>query len=167
MRRILLIGSPGSGKSTLARALGARFHLPVTHLDRLWWQPGWVELGAEKFRPLVAEIVARDKWVIDGNYSNTWDLRMPRADTIVWMDLPRRVCLWRVFRRAVTQYGRVRGDMAPGCPERFDPEFFRYVWNFKASHDERIMEALRRHGRHARIIRLRSDEGVVRFVGGI
>ena len=102
MRRILLIGSPGSGKSTLARALGARFHLPVTHLDRLWWRPGWVELGAEKFRPLVAEIVARDKWVIDGNYSNTWDLRMPRADTIVWMDLPRRVCLWRVFRRAVT-----------------------------------------------------------------
>lgn len=167
MRRILLIGSPGSGKSTLARVLGRRFHLPVTHLDRLWWQPGWVELGAEKFRPLVAEIVAQDKWVIDGNYSNTWDLRMPRADTIIWMDLPRRVCMWRVMRRAAKQFGKVRGDMAPGCPERFDMEFFRYVWNFKASHDERIMETLRRHGRHARIIRLRSKEGMRNFLEGL
>ncbi|MEP2829982.1 AAA family ATPase [Parvibaculum sp.] len=79
MQRILLIGSPGSGKSTLARALGRRFGLPVTHLDRLWWQPGWVELGAGKFRPLVEEAVAKDKWVIDGNYSATWDIRMPRG----------------------------------------------------------------------------------------
>lgn len=167
MRRILLIGSPGSGKSTLARALGARFNLPVTHLDRLWWQPGWVELGAEKFRPLVEELVAAEKWVIDGNYSNTWDLRMPRADTILWLDLPRRVCMWRVFRRAVTQLGRVRSDVAPGCPERLDMEFFRYVWTFKAAHEEKTMNALRRYGRHARIVRLRSDEGIVRFVSGL
>lgn len=167
MRRILLIGSPGAGKSTLARALGARFNLPVTHLDRLWWQPGWVELGHEKFRPLVEELVAAEKWVIDGNYSATWDLRMPRADTILWLDLPRRVCMWRVFRRSLTLYGKVRADLAPGCPERFDAEFFRYVWTFKAAHEEKTMDALRRHGRHARIIRLRSDEGIRNFISGI
>ena len=167
MQRILLIGSPGAGKSTLARALGARFNLPVTHLDRLWWQPGWVELGHEKFRPLVEEAVAKDKWVIDGNYSATWDLRMPRADTILWLDLPRRVCMWRAFRRSLTLYRKVRADLAPGCPERFDMEFFRYVWTFKAAHEEKTMDALRRYGRHARIVRLRSDEDIRNFVSGL
>ena len=167
MQRILLIGSPGSGKSTLARVLGARFHLPVTHLDRLWWQPGWVELGPEKFRPLVEDAVAKERWVIDGNYSNTWDIRMPRADTIIWMDMPRRTCLWRVFRRAARNHGKARSDVAPGCPERFDAEFFRYVWNFKAEHDGKIMDALRKHGRHARIIRLRSKEGMRNFLYGL
>jgi adenylate kinase family enzyme len=167
VRRILLIGSPGSGKSTLARALGARFNLPVTHLDRLWWQPGWVELGHEKFRPLVEGLVAAEKWVIDGNYSAKWDLRMPSADTILWLDLPRHVCMRRVFRRAVTQLGRVRSDVASGCPERLDMEFFRYVWTFKAAHEGKKMDALRRYGRHARIVRLRSDEGIRRFISGI
>tara|TARA_R110002110_G_scaffold6054_1_gene30563 strand:+ start:12455 stop:12958 length:504 start_codon:yes stop_codon:yes gene_type:complete len=164
VQRILVIGCPGGGKSTLARALGAKLALPVTHLDSIWWQPGWVEMGAEKFRPLVEAVAAKDRWVIDGNYSNTFDIRMPRADTIVWVDQPRLTCLWRVFARAVTQLGRVREDAAPGCPERLDPEFFRYVWSFRREHEAKIEAALAEHGAPARVFRLRSDSEVAEFM---
>ncbi len=157
MNRILIIGCSGGGKSTLARAIGVKLALPVFHLDKLWWQPGWVELGHEIFRPLVRNLVAEERWVIDGNYSDTWDIRMPRADMIIWVDLPRRVCLWRVFRRAVTQLGTVRSDMARGCPERLDLEFFLYVWSFRKKNEKRIEAALREYGQDARIIRVRSD----------
>ena len=149
MQRILVIGCPGGGKSTLARALGAKLALPVTHLDSIWWQPGWVEMGAEKFRPLVEAVAAKDRWVIDGNYSNTFDIRMPRADTIVWVDQPRLTCLWRVFARAVTQ---------------LDPEFFRYVWSFRREHEAKIEAALAEHGAPARVFRLRSDSEVAEFM---
>jgi adenylate kinase family enzyme len=76
---------------------------------------------------------------------------------IIWVDLPRRVCLWRVFRRAVMQLGQVRDDVAPGCPERLDPEFFLYVWNFRKKNEERIEAALRGYGQSAQIIRVKSD----------
>lgn len=167
MNRTLIIGCSGGGKSTLARALGIKLSLPVVHLDKLWWCPGWLELGHEKFRPLVRDLVAEERWVIDGNYSDTWDIRMPRAEMIIWVDLPRHVCLWRVFRRAVMQLGAVRRDMAPGCPERLNLEFFLYVWNFRKNYEKRIEAALRDYGQHARIIRVRSDAAAAALLAQI
>lgn len=167
MQRILVIGCSGGGKSTLARALGRRFNLPVVHLDVLFWKPGWVESAYEEFRPKVAAAVAEDRWVIDGNYSRTFDLRLPRAETIVWVDQPRRVCLWRAFRRSLTQFGRNRADLAPGCPEKFDFGFYRFIWNFKRTHDAMMVEALARDAAHARVFRLRSDAEILAFMTGL
>ncbi|MEX0838897.1 MAG: topology modulation protein [Parvibaculum sp.] len=164
MQRILVIGCSGGGKSTLARRLGEKLALPVVHLDVLFWKPGWVESSYDEFRPKVAAAVAEDRWVIDGSFSRTFDIRLPRADTIVWVDQPRRVCLWRAFRRTMTLFGRTRADLAPGCPEKIDPAFYRFIWNFKRTHDAMIEEALARDASRAQLFRLRSDGEIAAFL---
>jgi adenylate kinase family enzyme len=164
MQRILLIGCSGGGKSTLARRLGEKLGLPVIHLDVLFWKPGWVESSYEEFRPRVEAAVAGERWIIDGNFSRTFDIRMPRADTIVWIDQPRWLCLWRAFWRSLTQFGRVRADLAPGCPEQFDPGFYAFIWNFRKKNNAGIEEALATLGRHARLFHLRSDAEIAAFL---
>jgi len=125
------MGPSGSGKSTLARQLGEQLGIEVVHMDRLHWRPGWVEGPNEELRAAVAEVVDRPAWVIDGNYggSGTLEVRMDACDTIVYLDFPRRVCMWRVFRRIVHYHGRTRPDLADDCPERFDLEFAKWVWD--------------------------------------
>ena len=167
MQRILIIGGPGGGKSTLTRALSQRLDLPVTHLDQIWWTPGWINRDLEDYRARVAAIVDQDCWIIDGNYSNSFDLRMPRADTIIWVDQPRRVCMRRILWRALSQLGRTRADVAPGCPERFNLEFFLYVWNFNRDSRPKIVEGLAEHGGHAKLVHLKSDREIARFIASL
>jgi adenylate kinase family enzyme len=132
MRRVLVMGCSGSGKSTFAQALAANLGLPLVSLDALFWQPGWVEPDKGAFTVRVNEAVAGEAWVIDGNYlSHGGEERLARADTICWFDLPTATCLWGVLRRTFASYGRVRAEMAPGCPERFDAAFYRYVWTYR------------------------------------
>ena len=96
MQRILVIGSSGTGKSTLARAMGPRLGLPVIHLDQEYWQPGWVQPDNAAWLERVAALAAREAWVMDGNYSGTFGQRIPRAQAIVWLDLPRYIYFPRV-----------------------------------------------------------------------
>ena len=132
MQRVLIIGPCGSGKSTLSRQIGNHFDLPVYHMDQLGWRPGWVETEKEELREKLKVIVATDRWVIEGNYGSTLHLRLPRADSVIYLDFTIRLCLWRLMRRTLSYRGRTRPDMTDGCPERFDFEFFRYVlfWNW-------------------------------------
>ena len=84
MQRIVILGNAGSGKSTLARALGQRLGLPVVHLDTLFWEPGWIEPEADRFRARVRAALASETWICEGNYARrTFDLRLPRADLIL------------------------------------------------------------------------------------
>ena len=164
MRRVLVIGISGAGKSTLTRALAARTGLPVIHLDTEFWQPGWKITPPLQWRARVAELVTRDAWIMDGNFAGTLDLRLPRADTVVWFDYPRLVCLRRAVWRAVTGYNRVRPDLAPGCPERFDPEFLRYIWTFNSRERPKVVAALERFGAHLDPVVFRRDGDVTRFL---
>jgi adenylate kinase family enzyme len=167
MNRILTIGCSGGGKSTLARALGVKLGSQVIHLDVMFWKPGWVESSYEEFRPKVAAAVAGDRWIMDGNYSRTFDIRMPRADTVIWVDQPRWLCIWRAFARTMRQFNKVRADLAPGCPEKIDFEFYRYIWNFNAKNDAATIEALASYAPEARLIRLRSDREIAAFLEGV
>lgn len=132
MQRIVILGNAGSGKSTLARALGKRLGLPVVHLDTLFWEPGWVEPDAEQFRARVSEAIAADAWICEGNYARrTFDLRLPRADLIIWLDTPRLTYFTRVIMRSVMN--RPRSDLPTGCTEKLDRAFLtflNFVWNF-------------------------------------
>lgn len=119
----MIVGGSGSGKSTLARAIGARLGLPVVHMDALMFSPGWQEVADDVFLARVEAAVARDTWVMDGNYSRTWPQRLARADTVIFLDIPTWLRLWRVIRRVATGYGRTRPDLAPGCPEQIDLGF--------------------------------------------
>jgi adenylate kinase family enzyme len=164
MNRILVIGSAGAGKSTLARKLGGKLGLPVIHLDTHFWRPGWHMPETTAWRQQLISLVASPVWVMDGNYSNTFDIRMPCADTLVWLDHPRGVCMRRVLMRTIVGYGRTRSDLAEDCPDRFDIAFFRYVWNFPEKHRPRIVDGIAQFGRHLRIIQVACDREVENFL---
>ena len=137
MQRVLIIGCGGSGKSTLARQLGEITGLPVVHLDKLFWKPGWVSLSKEEFDVLHREAIAQDRWIIDGNFDRTIPERLERCDTVIYLDFSRMACLMGVIKRILTTYGKVRPDMGVGCPERVDLEFLKWVWNFNRNKRER------------------------------
>jgi len=129
-QRIMVIGCSGSGKSTLAKELARALELPLVYLDAHYWQPGWIPLDEAAWVAEVERLIAAPAWVMDGNYSATMARRAECADAIVHFDFPRWLCLWRIAKRVALGYGRVRPDMAPGCPEQFDWEFTRWVWNY-------------------------------------
>src|SRR5436190_2972633 len=113
VQRVMIIGSGGAGKSVLARELGERLGLPVYHLDALLWRPGWVMRPKDEERALFEELVRRDAWIIDGNYGagQSLELRLAAADTVIFLDLPRILCLGRSLKRWLTWRGRTRPDM--------------------------------------------------------
>lgn len=129
--RILIIGSPGSGKSTLARALAARTGLPLVHLDQIYWQRGWVERDKDEWLATLTKALAEPRWIIEGNYGSSLAQRLLAADSVVLLDVPTWLCVWRIVKRVIEHRGTVRPDMAEGCPERFDWEFFWYTATFR------------------------------------
>ena len=142
MERIIIIGCGGAGKSTLARKLGEVLDLPVVHLDKLFWKPNWVEKSNEEFDALLAQELAKDRWIMDGNFNRTMPERIKRCDTIIYLDFSRVVCLLGVLKRVITTYGKVRPDMGEGCPERFDMDFLKWVWNFNKNKRESYYKML-------------------------
>lgn len=165
MQRIVILGCAGSGKSTLARRLGEKLSAPVVHLDALYWRPGWVESDLASFRARVAQALDTDRWVCDGGYSRTYDLRFPFADTVIWLERPRWLCLWRVIGRSVSQLGRTRPDMAPGCPERLPQlKFLLFVWNWNRLTRPKIEAGLARYAPQTPVTVLNSDAAVEAFL---
>ena len=154
MNRVLIIGPCGSGKSTLARELAPRVGLPLVHMDQLGWQAGWVETGKAELNARLAEVVAQDQWLIEGNYGSTLAPRLERADTVIYLDFPIRLCLWRLVKRIRSNRGRPRPDMPEGCPERFDASFFWYVMNWNSGPRVRTEEKLAAY--RGKVIRLAS-----------
>ena len=142
MRRVLVIGSPGAGKSTLSHALAQATGLPLFHLDRMFWRPGWIERDRDEGRAELAGVLAQDRWIIDGNYGSSLPLRVERADRVIWLDYPTYLCLTRILKRWWHYRGRARPDMTEGCPERLDLEFLFYVLTFRAAWRERNAAAL-------------------------
>lgn len=172
MKRIAVIGCCGAGKSQLSLELGRRLRLPVVHLDQLWWKAGWIEVGRDELvRRQQAVFPRGGAWIADGNYGATMPLRLAIADTVVFLDFPTSICLWRVIRRHVQYLGRTRPDMVPGCPERFFdrgfPTFLRYVAGFRATHRPRILEKLATLDGAQRVITLENPRAVTRFLASL
>ena len=142
MERILIIGCGGAGKSTLARQLGEKLNLPVVHLDKLFWKPNWVESTQAEIDEKIFREMQKDQWIMDGNYTRTLPQRLIHCDTVIYLDFSRAVCLLGVAKRIITTYGTVRPDMAEGCPERFDLDFLKWVWNFNKKHRENTYRLL-------------------------
>lgn len=163
MRRVLVIGSGGAGKSTFAARLAEHTGLPLIHLDRLYWRPGWTEPPGDEWAETVEQLVQRERWIMDGNYGGTLERRLAACDTVVFLDLPRTVCLTRVLRRRIRFRGRARPDMTPGCPERLSWEFIRWIWTYPARRRPKILKRLYELRAGQRAVILRSQRAVEEF----
>lgn len=162
MKRVVVLGVGGAGKTRLAHAIARSTGLPIVHLDRIFWRPGWQLAPRDEARAALDEAVAQERWIIDGNFLSAGDARFERADTVVFLDLPRTTCLARAVRRAVRDRGRTRPDLPDGCPEGFDWRFYKWIWNFGRDDRPRILERL--DETDAEVVHLRSRAAVERYV---
>ena len=164
MRRVSIVGGPGSDKTTVGCRLAASLGAPYVELDSIFHQPGWTELATEDFRSHVADVVAGDAWVIDGNYTAVRDLVWHRADTVIWLDLPRplvmRRVVFRTLRRALTRQELWNGNREPLTNfYRLDPEqnIIRWSWVMHPRYIADYTAAMADPSNaHLRFIRLRS-----------
>ena len=164
---MLVIGSGGAGKSTFARRLGERLGLEVIHLDAFFGRPGWVETPKEEWRRTVEGLCAREAWVMDGNFSGTLVERLGACDTVVLLDMPRAVCVWRALKRWFMYRNARRPDMAEGCGERFDLKFLHWVWTYPSRSRPKVLARIDEFAADKRVVRLRSDAEVERFLAEV
>lgn len=164
MKRVLIIGSGGAGKSTLARRLGEKTGIEVIHLDKLFWHPGWVRTEKKEWLEIVRRAIEKESWIMDGNFGSTLEMRARAADTIVFMDIPRHICIYRILKRWVMYNRDTRPDMAEGCEERFDWEFFIWVWDYPTRSKPEKELVLSRYANEKTIIRLRSNKEIEEFL---
>ena len=173
VQRVLVIGNTGAGKSTLAAALADRLAAPHVEMDALWWQAGWTASDPEVFRRRLRAATAAERWVVCGNYhSHAFDVVWPRADTIVWLDLPLPVVLGRLVRRTLHRIRR-REQLWNGNLERWSSLFARdslVVWALKShgAHRSRYPPLLAGpETAHATTVRLRSPRAVERWLDDV
>lgn len=162
MNRVAVLGSGGSGKSTFAQSLAEITGLPLFHLDEYYWHPGWVETPLDDWRVIQSGLAAHDRWIIEGNYSGTYDLRLPRADTVIVLSPPRRVCVYRVVKRVALNWHR--DVQAAGCPERFDISFIHWVWRFPKEERPLLDQALLRYSGRFNVVELKSTGQAMRYL---
>lgn len=164
MRKVLVIGPGGAGKSTLARRLGELLNITVLHLDKFYWHSGWIETPKPDWLKTVEEMLKGDAWIMDGNYSGTLDIRFQACDTVIFLDMARTFCLWRVVKRALMYRNKSRPDMAEGCPERLTLEFILWIWNYPRRTRPKIVRMLESSHGEKRIVWLQSQREVERFL---
>lgn len=177
MKRVSVIGSSGSGKTTVARALAERLGSRHLELDSLFHLPGWRQKEDEQFRAEVAEFARAKRWVIDGNYTShgVADIVWPLADTIVWLDPPRRVVMTRVIRRTlrrvITRQELWNGNREPWTnlySPRPENNIILWAWTrFRRTRDTYEQHLAVGTWSHAEVHRLRSSTDVERFLAGV
>nr|WP_155668031.1 topology modulation protein [Ornithinibacillus caprae] len=162
--------SAGVGKSTFARKLGAALHLNVYHLDAFYWKPNWIEASLEEFSNAQQEIVNQRQWIIEGNYSSTLEIRAKHADTIIYLELPLYICMFRVVKRWLRNIGKTRPDMGKGCKEKLDWDFIKFIYTTyyprKKNMDKRF-QSLQSVGSKKVIITLKSKKAIASFIDHI
>lgn len=168
MERITIIGSSGSGKSTLARHLGHCLQIPIVHLDKHFWHPGWVPTERSIWTNRVEKMVQAPTWIIDGNYRYTLDIRLQAADTIIFLDMPRLLCIGRAIKRRLQYMYYDRPDIASGCDEQlFDPSLFNFlrrIWNYPYRARPDVVCQLKQVRPQQQVIWLRSPQAVAQFM---
>ncbi|MFN2224763.1 MAG: adenylate kinase [Anaerolineae bacterium] len=138
LRRIHVVGTSGSGKTTLARRLAQVLDVPHVELDAIFWGPDWTETPTDLFRQRAARALEGEAWTTDGNYSKVRDIVWGRADTVVWLNFPLALILWRVTTRTLRRT-LTREELWSGNRETLGKAFFH--------RDSIIFYALRTHRR--------------------
>ena len=171
MRRVVVLGSVGAGKTELATTISRRTGIPVVHLDPLFWRHDWTPAPRHEALRDLAAAVAGERWILDGNFlsarNGDEDPRFARADTVIFLDLSRATCLWRVLKRVLRNRGRSRPDLPEGCREGVDVAVLRWIWRYPTEDRPRVLVILREIGDRVAVHHLRSPAEVARFVAGL
>lgn len=141
MKKIIVIGCPGSGKSTLSKELHRKTEIPLYHLDMLYWNADRTTVGKDVFLERLSNVLEKDRWIIDGNYGATMELRMQKCDTVLFLDYPVEVCLDGVSKR----FGKPRSDIPWTEPEQNDEEFIGFIQNYNSQSRPQVMQLLEKY----------------------
>lgn len=163
MNRIIVIGCCGSGKTTLSKLLSKMLDLPIVHLDSLYWRDNWQPASNDEFDDWLLAELKKPYWIIDGNNKRTMPLRLKYCDTVIFLDYDRINCLFGVIKRVITNYGKCRSDMGGNCPEKFDFDFLKYVWNFNKINRNKYFELLA-DNKDKKIIILKNRRELQQFI---
>ena len=163
MKKILIIGSGGAGKSTMARRLHEAIGIETIHLDKVFWQPNWVETPKDEWEKTIENLLKKDSWIMDGNFGGTMETRFAACDTVIFLDMPRTVCLWQAYKRFLFYNGDSRPDMAEECGEKFDLEFYKWIWDFPKRTKPKIEALIKQFQDTKEIIRLASKKEIEDF----
>ena len=162
MERVVILGPGGAGKTTVANELAERTGLPLVYLDRIFWRKSWAPAPRDEAERELAEAVEHERWILDGNFLASPCGRFERADTVVFLDLSRRLCLWRVLSRCVRDRSRSRADLP--ASEGFDLELLRWIWRYSRVDRPRVLELLEGLPEQVRVHRLRTRAEVRVFL---
>ncbi len=156
-RRIMVVGCSGGGKSTLSQKLARTFGLRYISMDKeIFWLPGWQMRSRPEQRQIIASIISDETWLMDGSNPSSFDMRLPRTHIVLWVRMPRWICLWGAVSRTVKGYGKARPEMAEGCPERLDLDFLKYIWNFEKRHAPIFEQNFGVHGPQVPVFQIKS-----------
>jgi adenylate kinase family enzyme len=169
--RIAIIGCPGSGKSTLALQLHKILNIPLFHLDQYFWKPGWQRPDRDEFKKIHNQLCDQTEWIIEGMAVRLFESRAQQADVIIFLDIPLYICLYRIFKRAFLNFGKICYSSAPGCPERVpDWEFLKYVLIFNKRYKPAVEYLLHDYKDQKKIFVIKNqkqlDELIERFKFG-
>ena len=160
MKKVIVIGCPGSGKSTVSRTLHNKTGIPLYHLDMMYWNADKTTVEKSVFLERLSDVLEKDEWIIDGNYSSTMELRMAACDTVIFLDYPLDVCLDGIRERR----GKPRSDM-PWIETEEDSEFIEFIKNYNEQQKPKVLELLKKYS-DKNIIILESREQADAFLNG-
>lgn len=174
MKRVVIVGTSGSGKSTLGGQLATVMDVPFIDLDALHWKPGWQEAPRDVFREQVYRALTPDDWVVGGNYGKARDVIWTRADTLVWLDYPLPLCLWRLLKRTIRRIISQEDLWGTGNRETWRAQFFSrhslFLWAITSSQrhkrDYPVLLAQPEYT-HLNVIRLHTPNATQSWIGSI
>ena len=126
----MIFGRPGSGKSTFALRLSKATRLPLSHLDKYFFENNWVERNYNEFLEIQESLVNQERWIIDGNSTKSLEIRYSKADLVLYFNYPRVICYWRIFKRLFSKDQQI-DDRAENCNETVRISLLKYMWSFE------------------------------------
>ncbi|WP_233510854.1 P-loop NTPase family protein [Actinomadura craniellae] len=159
------MGCGGSGKTTFGRRLAARLGIQIVHLDAVYYDDRWNTMEPDEFAAVQEELVTTDRWVIDGNYASTLPIRLRRADTVIFLDLPALTCLWGIAQRCWRHRGGQHDDT--GVHDRVTWSFVKYVWGYRREMAPRVRALIAEHAWHADVHIVKSRRAANRLLAGL